>query len=164
MATDREIWKDRQNGQAQAFGLAADPRTGVVADVNRRTICAAKFGTENAATNVAEVACGVVNRKARCVSIKYTSVTAIANDATDYVHIKAYKRTSAGASLTLLGSWNSATGAQGATTASVPASLSLVDNSDLDIAAGSPISYIITKFGAGKLVDVGSFTFDVEEK
>lgn len=162
MATDRAIVKERQAGQAEAYGLAAQATKNVVADMHRRVLQVTKSGTENAATAVSETAAGVVPRKSRVVSIKWLGGT-VANDATDYVKITAYKRTSAGASQTALGSWNSATAAQGAITAQAPASLSLVSNSDIEIDAGSSLTYAITKAGAGKDVGVGLLAFDLEE-
>jgi hypothetical protein len=51
----------------------------------------------------------------------------------------------------------------GATTAKTPASFSLVSNSDVVIAAGTPISYEVKKYGAGKAVDVGVIAVDLEE-
>lgn len=162
--TDREILKFQQKGAlATAPGItnAAD----AVNSAHTRAYVITKYGTENAATNVSETPGFVVNRKARVKTAKFLTNTTIANVATDYDVIYLYKRTSAGASQTLLGSWNtSAAAVGGAITAHVPASLTLVDNTDLDIDAGAIVTYLIGKFGAGKLVADATITVDCEEK
>jgi hypothetical protein len=155
--TDREILKMQQAGALGTSG--ATNAVDAVAKSHTKTIHILKTGTENAATNVAEWFAGVVNRKSRTSSIKYLSATAVANDTTDYVVLKVFQGTGA----TLIGSYNSHTSAQGATTAKTPASFSLVSNSDVVIAAGTPISYEVKKYGAGKAVDVGVIAVDLEE-
>ncbi len=105
----------------------------------------------------------MLNRKGYVKTIKGLTATAVANDGTDYDKIYVYKRTSAGASQTLLGSWNTATGSNGAISASVPFTFTLVDNSDLSVDAGSVITYHVGKFGGGKALALATLTVDVEE-
>lgn len=159
--TDREYLKMQQAGALNTSG--ATNAVTAVASAHTRTIHILKTGTENAATNVAEWFGGVVTRKSKVKGVYYTSATAIANDTSDYVVIKAFQGTSA----TLLGSWNSHTSAQGATTAKTPASFSLVTNSDLVISANSAspvsVSFEVKKYGNGKVVDVGVIAVDLEE-
>lgn len=159
--TDREIIKQRLTGVAQSYGLAADPKAATAA-IHTRSRDFAKVGTENAATNVAETLMFPVNRKSIPASIKFTTGTAVASDNTDYVVLTISKRTGTGAAVTVA-SWNSHGGAQGAITANVPASLSIVPNADSVIAAGDILTYSLGKVGAGKAVGIGTITPDLEE-
>jgi hypothetical protein len=160
--TDREHIKKQQAGSFDSLGLS--DRDAAVAALHTRSHHIFKSGTENAATNVAETAGFVLNRKAKVTSIKLLTATTVANDASDYDKIYVYKRTSAGASQTLLGSWNTATAAQGAITANIPAELDLVDNSDLVVDAGSVITYHVGKFSSGKVLALATITVDTEER
>ncbi len=166
MATDRSIIKAIWAG---LFRTAATTTTivdpiGEVAKFNTRSLSHQRNGTENAATNIAETVFGVVNRKSLVKSLKLQTIGAVANDATAYDKIIVYKRTSAGASQTVLGSWNTATAAQGATTALAAHSLSLTSTTaDLTIAAGSVLTVHVGKFGNGQAIAEFSVTADLEE-
>lgn len=155
--TDRELLKQQQAG-ALGTTAASDP-IAEVGSAHTKSINFLKLGTENAATNVAELFVGVVNRKSRVKTVKYVTATNTAADTTDYVVVKVFKGTSA----TLLASWNSHSSAQGAIVEKTASSFSVVSNADAIIAAGTPISYEVKKYGSGKVLDVGGFTVDLEE-
>lgn len=161
--TDRELLKLQQTG-ALGGNSSVSNAVGAVAKAHTRTKSLLKYGTENAATAVAESVAGVVNNKSRLQSLKILTKTTIANNNTDHVLFTFSKRTSAGASQTTLGTWNTATAAQGAITANVPASVTVVANSDAVIDAGSIVTYTIAKAGAGQLVDNPTvFALELEE-
>jgi hypothetical protein len=161
MATDREIIKERDAGRAGTYGLAGKA-TDEVAKMNRRSFNFTKVGTENAETNVATTVMFTVRRKTKASEILYLTGTTTASDNTDYVKITVSKLT-AGAGLTTVATYNTHGGAQGAITANVPASFSVLSNSDGTFAAGDSVHYGITKHGAGKVVAIGTFTVDGEE-
>lgn len=160
--TDREILKLQQAGALKTAGTTnAD---GAVAKAHSRTLGVEKFGTENAATGVSETVGRVVNNKSRLQGLKILTQTNIANDNSDNVKFTFSKRTSAGATQTTLGTWNTATSQQGAITKNVPASVTVVANADAVIDAGSVLTYTITKGGSGQLVDNPTeFEFELEE-
>lgn len=158
--TDREIIKERQVGQAQSYGLAGAPKDAVAA-AHSHTRDFAKVGTENAATNVAETLMYVVNRKGLTKTVKYLTGTNVATDNTDYVVFKVSKST-AGAASVQVASYNTHGGAQGAMTANIPASFSVVSNADAVIAASDTLHYTVTKVGAGKAVAIGTISVDIE--
>lgn len=161
--TDRELLKLQQTG-ALGGNSSVSNAVGAIAKHHSRTLNLAKFGTENAATAVAESVAGVVTNKGRLQTLKILTKTTIANNNTDHVLLTFSKRTSAGASQTTLGTWNTATAAQGAITANVPASVTVVANSDAVIDAGSVLTYTISKAGAGQLVDNPTvFVYEIEE-
>lgn len=160
--TDRSILKEREAGQAQSFGLAGTSADAVAAK-HTRTLVGAKTGTENAATGVAETAMFVVNRKAQTKTVKFINGTNIAANTTDWTYLVVGKST-AGAASTPIATFNTgATAVGGAVTKWVPAAFIVVPNADATIAAGDVITYVITKGGAGKLIDPGPFVIDVEE-
>ena len=159
--TDRSIFKERQAGQAQGYGLAALPTTGVVADMHRRQRDFAKVGTENAATNVAETVMFTVKRKSKVVAVEYTTGTNVATDNTDYVVFTISKRT--GATATTVATFNTHGGAQGAITQYIGADFSVVSNSDSTLAADDILTYTIVKANSGKTIAIGTITVDLEE-
>lgn len=166
MATDRSIIKAQQAGEfrtAATTSAIVDP-IGEVAKIHTRSLTFQRIGTENAATNIAETVFGVVNRKSLVKTLKLQTIGAVANDATDYDKFYVYKRTSAGATQTLLGSWNTATAAQGATVALAAQSMTLTSTTaDLTVTAGSVLTVHVGKFGAGKALTEFSITADLEE-
>ncbi len=161
--TDRAIIKERQVGQAQAYGLASSATDGIAAVHTRSRDCL-KVGTENAATAVAETVMFTVNRKSQFKTAKLLTNSGITANATHYLHLTVQKRT-AGAASVLIASWNTHTSAQGAITALVPASLSVVANSDsTTLAAGDILTYTVVKESLGRLLDQPSvITVDLEE-
>lgn len=164
--TDRTIVKKVLAGifrTAKTDTAISDPYT-VASQQDRRPYVISHQGTENAATNVAEQSGCTIMRKTRIKAIRLSSGTAVANDASHYLKVYVYKYTSAGGSKTLIGSWNSATAAQGATTAFASHALSLTStDADLNVDALSTISYHIGKTGNGQALASFGLTIDGEE-
>lgn len=164
--TDRTIVKKVRTGiyrTAASDTNISDPYT-VAANDDARPYVISRNGSENAATNVAEEVGCTILRKAKVRAIKLSSATAVANDATNYLKIYVYKYNSSGGSQTSLGSWNTATAAQGATTAKASHSLSLTSTvADLTVDANSTISFHVGKFGSGQALANFSLTIDAEE-
>lgn len=153
-STDRERIKDQQEGVYLTTGGMTNAKS-AVDQMHCRALSFPKVGTENAETNVAETVMGFVPHKSRAKKFGLMTGTNIESDNTDYLVVKFFKR-KAGTS-TLIGSWNTHGGAQGAITTAGPAVISsaatgLVTNSDADIAEDSEITYSITKVAAGKAV------------
>lgn len=162
--TDRKRIKDLQEGVHVAIAGITNARTSTH-ELHRRTRDFLKVGSENAATNVAETYLGTVHRKSKAKNIGITS-TNVATDNTDYTVIKFFKR-KAGVS-TLVGSWNTHGGAQGALTDQGPNLIALnaglITNSDAEFAENSMFTYTITKAGAGKAIpQYATFSPDFEE-
>lgn len=162
MPSDRQILKNQQAGALASSG-AVDPN-GEIVSYHTRANHIFKSGTENAATNVAETAGFRVRNKSTVKNIHLTTGTNVSNDATNYLRVYVYKRSSTGGSQTLLGSWNTATAAQGAITQWTPASFSLVNNTDLDVDAGSCITYHVGKFGSGQTLALATITVELESQ
>lgn len=163
MATDRAILKAAQAG-AIASSAAVDA-VREVANTHTRYLSWVKEGTENAATAVTERP-GVarINRTSLANSLYFTAKSNSVQDTSNYATIFVYKRDSAGADQITLGSWNTHNSAQGTITKFTPAKFSnLVTNSQATLAIGANISYEIVKAGTGVVIDIGTFTFDVEE-
>ncbi len=164
MSTDREIFKNMQKGQFTSNNTASSP-LGEVAEVHKRQRDCAYYGTENAATNVAEMPICVVKRKSTLREARLLVPSNVTTHNTNYDHIKIYKRTSAGASQTLIAQWNTHGGAQGTivTTTSNNCSINTTSAAN-ECAAGSVISYEIIKASSGTAVPVGTvFSLDFEE-
>jgi hypothetical protein len=160
--TDRHKIKQYQRGTYRTISGITDP-TGEVKKIHTRMLNIVRTGAENAATNVAEVSGGIVQRVSKLNALKFSSTAAVANDATNYNVLYVYKYTSAGASKTLLGSWNTATGAQGATVAFATNTITPVAAAAASIAAGSVITYHVGKFNAGQALANFAITLDLEE-
>jgi hypothetical protein len=161
MATDRTLYKQMQAGAANSV-VSANNAVAAIAAVHSRVLSAYKHGTENAATNVAEVGLAWSPRKAVVNYVKYLTGTNVANDSTDYAVITVAKRTAGGAATTVA-TYNTHTSAQGAITQWAPAAFSVVSNSDATLAAGDALTYKVLKYGSGKVIDVGHIVADVEE-
>ena len=162
MTTDRTKIKDQQKGEYLSTAGIVDS-AGEVEKLHTRSFSVAVHALENAATNVTERPVGIIKRLSKIKAISIVPPAAVANDATDYVKVYVYKYTSAGATQTLLGSWNSATAAQGAMTAYAKHSLSLVTAAVASVSADSTITFHVGKFGAGKVLGNCSVTGDHEE-
>lgn len=165
--TDRTRIKNQQKGEYLTAAGMVDGN-GAVNAMHTRQRDFQKRGTENAATNVAEVVCVAdVARKSKLRKASIAVTTNITGDNTNYAIIKFFKRTSG--TSTLIASWNTHGGAQSSLTTNVSGHCDnttngLVVNSDAEIAAGSQITYSIGKLGSGQLVDIGTcFSFDLEE-
>lgn len=167
MATDREIIKLLQIGQLQGTDVS-NARTAVGA-THARPRDFLKTGSENAATNVAESPMTFLKRASKLRGFAILPSANVASDNSHYVVIKFYKRFTNGGSQTLIGSWNTHGGAQGALTALTAAdattnTLGLVTNSDGEIAANSILTYEILKIGNGQAVGaLTMFSFGLEE-
>lgn len=152
MPTDREYLKYQQAGQLATSG-AADAKT-AVAQAHSKQRTHSMVSSANAETNVSETIIGVVEFKAKVAGVKLTvPTTNIIGNATNYFVTSIYKRTSAGASQTLVASYNSHASAQGAVTLKVPAAFSVVANADAIVAAGSLLSFATLKYGSGQALD-----------
>lgn len=157
--TDRDKVKDQQEGEFLTAKDIVSAKT-AVQDMHSRTACAhRKMGAENAATNVAELPIGFVPVKSKPRKIGIRVVTNIAADNSHYAVIHFYGR-KAGTS-TLVGSWNTHGGAQGALTTAGPAVIStaatgLITNAQSEIAADSDFTFDIQKVGNGQDVAAGS--------
>jgi hypothetical protein len=161
MATDRSILKTQQVGALTTAPDIVAPKT-AVANAHTRSRDFPKVGTENAETNVASTVMFTVNRASKTASVQYLTGTTTASDNTDYVVITVKKQT-AGAAATTIATYNTHGGAQGAITGNVPASFSVVANSDSTLAANDTLHYIVSKIAAGKVLAIGTLTFDGEE-
>ncbi len=162
MSTDREYLKYQQAGALATSG-ASSPKD-EVGKAHSRIRTFNLGAAENAATNTSETPLGTVRFKSRLKSVYLTHSSNIATDNSHYLLLQVWKRTSAGANVTLLGEWNSHGGAEGAITERVPAALDLVDNSDVVIDAGSCLSYSVGKVGNGKAISQFSpLDFELEE-
>lgn len=162
MATDREILKNQQLGALTTAPAVSSPRT-AIASAHTRSRDFPKVGTENAETNVAVTVMYSVRRKCRLAGFTYLTGTTTASDNSDYAVITISKQT-AGASNTTIATFNTHGGAQGAITANVPASFSVVANADCILAAGDSVHYKVTKHSAtGKVIAIGTLTGDYEE-
>ena len=160
--TDRAKIKDQQKGVYLTAAGISDA-SGEVESMHTKTFSTTVHALENAATNVTERPVGIIKRLSKVKAISIVPPAAVANDATDYIKVYVYKYTSAGATQTLLGSWNSATAAQGAMTAYAKHSLSLVTAAVKSVSADSTITFHVGKFGAGKVLGNCSVTVDHEE-
>lgn len=92
-------------------------------------------------------------------AIKFTSMTAITANNTDYAVINVYKADGAGGTHVLLGSYDTRITGNGAVTAGVPASFTLTTTTaNLTILPTDIVTYEITKGGSGQVVGAGSIT------
>lgn len=158
--TDRELRKQQEAGQLGTAG-ASNARA-EVNKIHRRSRDFMKTGTENAATNVAATLMFTVKRQTATAAIDYLTGTNVANDTSDYLVITVTKQT-AGTNSKTVATYNTHTSAQGAIVANIPASFSVVGNSDSVLDANDTLHYAITKYGSGKQIAIGTFTFDGEE-
>jgi hypothetical protein len=165
MATDRSIYKTQQVGALNSVASSVANAVAAISDEATRAYCFTKFGAENSSNNVVETTMFTVNRAGRLKSVKLSSNSAVAANATNGFVVTVAKRTAGGAAVPVA-TWNTDTNtlAQGAITAFAPASLSVVTSSDANLAAGDVLTFKCTKFGAGLLLDGGaSVVADVEE-
>ena len=163
--TDRKKIKDQQKGEFVTTAGIADADAAVVA-MHSRYLSYARTGSENAATNVAEVPMGINHRLSRLRGAYLTADAAVANDGTDYNKVYVFAFPAAGGALgagTLVASWNTHTSAQSAITANAKHSMSLVTAAAASIAADSVFTMKIGKTGAGKAMTNIAITLDLEE-
>lgn len=159
--TTREARKAQEAIQLAGSLSNSDNSTLEIQRIHTRSRDCAKVGTENAATNVAETVMFTVNRKSK-PTVKYLTGTNSAQDASNYLVFTISKKT-AGASKTTVATYNTHNSAQGSIVKDIPASFSVVANSDSTIAAGDALFYEITKVGTGVALAIGTITVDLEE-
>jgi len=161
--TDRAKVKDFQEGQYVTIAGITSAKD-VVDAVHSRPYVFSHRGGENAATNVDEASGCTILRAGRLKGVKVSSQDAVANDASDYVKLYIYKRTAAGATQTLIASWNSEATAEGSLAAFGSHACTLSSTSSaLDLAAGITVTYHVGKTGSGKALNDFVVTLDVEE-
>ena len=163
MATDRSLLKQQHAG---AFNSAASSTPNAIATVaahHSRPYCWTKAGTENSSNNVGETSMFTVLRAGVVKSVKLSTNSTTATNATNGFVCTVAKRT-AGAAAVPVATYNNDTAAQGAITAFSPASFSIVTSSDSTLAAGDVLTFKCIKFGTGSLLDAGSAVVaDIEE-
>lgn len=162
--TDRKKIKDQQKGYfVTAAGILA--ASDEVNKIHTRTHAHFLLSGGSTTTNVAEKAFGFVKRRSQFKAGSWAPTGALTANATNYGILRVFKRTSAGASKTLVASWNTATGAQGTTVALADNALAATSTpADLTVAAGSVLTYEIEKFGAGGLtIGEMALAVDLEE-
>lgn len=160
MATDRELLKQAQVGHVGSAGFSNAETA--VASAHTRSIEGQMTIGAAAGTNTAEAGFGVVVRKGKAVAGYIVVEANVAADATDFVNYYIYKRTGAGASQVQLARWNTHSSAQGALTRWNAHAMSMTTNTEAVIAAGSVVTYEITKGGSGKITNNVAFVLDVE--
>ena len=161
--TDRSILRQRQQGQADSYGLAATANT--IAAFHTRSLTWTKSGAENSSNNCLEAAMFTVTRVAQVRGVRLTVNSAVAANATNGFVVTVSKRTGAGAAVPIA-TWNTDTNvaAQGAISAFVPASFSVLTNTDASLAVNDVLTFKVVKFGVGLLLDSPAcVTVDLEE-
>ena len=136
MATDREIIKERQAGQAGTYGLAGSA-VDKVGELHQET-----FVFINAAGSpLAEVAYTMV-KKCRVKSIRALAGSTLATHAANYITGTVAKRDGAGGGATTIGSFTTNSSGGAALTAFVPTTCTLVAGTE-EIAAGGVLTYAL---------------------
>lgn len=163
MATDRSLYKTQQVGALASIASSTANALAAISSESSRAYVWTKAGTENSSNNVGESSMFTVARPGTVKSVKLSTNTAVAANATNGFVITVAKRTAGGAAVPVA-TYNNDTAAQGAITAYAPAALSVVTSSDATVAAGDVLTFKCIKFGTGSLLDAGSaVTVDVEE-
>ena len=159
MPTDREIIKSQEKGVYRtAKDIVASAQA--VVDTHMRTLTASRQASENAATNIAETPLGVVKRFSKLRAFEITPSANVTSNDTNHIVVYLFKYNATSLARTQIASYNSVNSAQGAATLGRPVSGSI---STTDIEAGSPVSYLVGKFGTGQLLSSFSITLDLEE-
>lgn len=161
--TDRKKIKDQEKGvYSSTAGIADAP--GAVEDTHKRAF---RVGVPYAANNAAAwtgLPVATLPRKVKIKTAKIYATTVITGNATNYELFTVATRLANGDAGVTLGTWNTHTGAQSTITANVPASITVVTNSDAEILAGSTVLVSMAPQGTGWNVDqFTAFTFDFEE-
>lgn len=152
MTTDRFKIKEQQEGTYATAADISDVHDAVQA-MNARPY--PFVVTRTTANEFSESPCGFVPHKSRVKKMGIQVVANIASDNTSYLIFNLFKRV-AGTS-TLVASWNTHGGAQGALTTAAPAVVStaatgLVVNSDAVIPADAGLTYSVVKASNGQSV------------
>lgn len=163
MATDRQIIKERQAGQAAAYGLANNNSAQIeMVRIHSRAYNIVKTTSEIANANVAEQPGCTVQRASRLAAAQLLVSANVAQSTSDYLVFTLQKRT-AGGGATTIATLNTHNSAQGAIAQYAPKSFSVVANSDGTLAASDSVTFTVTKVGSGQALNVASVTLDLEE-
>lgn len=162
MATDREIIKYRQAGQAQTFGCS-DP-TGETAKIHTRYFEIKKTAADAMASSAtAETATPVAPcpEKCRVKKVVIRSNAILAADNTDYVTATVKYRDSTGGNAVTVAVYDSRAANNGALVAYAPTTLTLTD-ANIICAADGCFTLTVAKGGSGKVLDISTFTIHAE--
>jgi hypothetical protein len=160
--TDRKKIKDQQKGVYTSTAGIATPFESVDELHRSEHRCGVPYAANNAAawTGFPVV---TVKRKRKLKSISIYATTAITGNATNYELFTFATRLANGDAGVTLGTWNTHTSAQSTITANVAQNVTVVTNTDAEIAAGSTILVSMAPQGTGWNVDqLTAFTVDLE--
>src|SRR5574338_825430 len=155
--TDRDKVKDFQEGQAVSIAGISNAQSAISDMHSRQYSTSRPYAANDTAAWTKTLAS--LQRKSRCKAFKIDSTATIANDSTDYVKFTLSWQYANGDAGKTLGSWNTHTSAQGAITANVTASVTVVTNSDAEVPAGAKLRLAQAIGGAGKNVTVSDTAF-----
>jgi len=161
--TDRKKIKDQQKGvYVTTAGIATVDES--VNDLHKRTYTARPpYAANNAATWVG-LPIATPPRKTRIRSFRITPTTAITGNATNYQLFTLATRHANGDAGVTLGTWNTHASAQSTIAANAGVAMTVVTNSDAEIAANAHIKLTMAPQGDGWNVDqLTEFTLDLEE-
>ncbi len=158
MPTDREIVKERQAGQAQSYGVAALPKTGIVAEMHQAEFT---FDVGSDAT-IAEIG-QRIGKKCIVKSVHFTPASALAANGSAYITMLVQKRDGAGGSPVTVASLDPNTAGQNVSlSAWVPAAMTLTTTAaDLAVAAGNVLTFKSTETST-PATPIGKVTVVVE--
>lgn len=164
MATDREIIKTRQAGQATTYGLAnANSARLETIEIHSRSHHGLKDTSEIANSNAAEAPLFTIDRKSLVKTVKGCVGATATQNTTDYLVFTIAKRTAGGAAVTVA-TYNTHNSAQGTITAWAPFSFSVTTNvTNATLNDGDTVTYAVTKVANGVVCNVTSISIDVEE-
>lgn len=156
--TDRQIFKERQSGVANTYGLAGNPTTGVVAEIHQMVFT---WDVGSDAT-IAEIG-QRIDKKCIVRNAYFTPTTALAAHATAYISLLVQKRDGAGGAAVTVASTDTATGGANVSLAAfVPAVLTLTTTAaDLAVAAGNVLTFKSTE-SSTPTTPIGKVTVVVE--
>lgn len=163
--TDRQILKNRQQGQAQTYG-AVDPNT-AVAQMHSYLVNFSKSADDaSASTTTAETYTGkVVKYKSLLKSVEYRATTGgITSSDTLFITVTVSVRDSTGANAVTVATLTTKTTAGGGSGdvtqgAATPLVLSLAN---VVIPAGSTVTYTVAKASTGTILRAGEFVLELE--
>lgn len=156
--TDRNILKERQAGQLQGYGLAANPQTGLVPELHQYEFT---WDVGSDAT-IAEIG-QRISKKCIVRSAYFTPATALAANGTNYISLLVQKRDGAGgAAVTVASTDTNTAGANVSLAAFVPQLLTLTSTAaDIQVAAGNVLTFKSTETGT-PATPIGKVTVLVE--
>lgn len=161
--TDRKKIKDQQKGYfVTAAGIASSSNE--VTSMHSRSLTVNRTYAANDAAAFTQ-RLSRVKRKSRLSSLVIDSIAEITGNATNYEVFTFSTRLPNGDAGVTLGTYNTHTGAGSTITANVPKSVTIVTNTDAEIAANSQILVAMAPQGTGwNVAYTGvTFTLDLEE-